>query len=254
MEERTLQMIAEIDFKYQTGEVLPVVPTILDGFNPAATDQTDSRDVSPSELGFPFVFTNAVELTIHRELHFFKKTAAGSDGSDDSVNPPSMYGGEGVEAGHRSLSDLLCDKDQTAIFWKCEKYFVTVKLSAWINDSDIPFANLGMFVKLGTNGAPGTESLHLSWDTADSICRFPTAIGHFDAVEIAENLDGSGVKLGKYYVNEVKMELATSYPRLYICAVSLKYRQVCSPLSLRGPVLTRPLSHRAAVSCSDVQK
>jgi hypothetical protein len=212
-DDRTVQMVMELDFKYKTGEVLNRVPSILASFDPkdqaTPLSPLQQRIVSPDELAFPFVFTNGVELTIHRELHFFKKMASG-----DSI--PSMYDEDGLESGDRSLS-LLRDEKGTAVMWKCEKYYLTVKLQAWFNDGDLPFSKLCLFIKLATTGAPGCASLHLKCDRSDTVFRFPLELGNFEADERL-TIDSSSVLLAKCYVNEVELNLAASYPRLYMCA------------------------------------
>lgn len=156
------------------------------------------------EICIPYIVTNAVKIAEQRVSHFFKSKEKGDGGL-------SMYGSPGLCSGS-------CERSDFANRWKCEKHSLVATMSFYTNARHRPFDEIFLFVKIATDGRPGTEVTRFTFDRDDS------SFGGFLK-------DVGGFKHATDYpcVNEIDIahtyNPSGGYPRVYI---SMRYKY--SPL------------------------
>mmetsp|Transcript_53017 Transcript_53017/g.158676 ORF Transcript_53017/g.158676 Transcript_53017/m.158676 type:complete len:158 (-) Transcript_53017:1010-1483(-) len=81
----TFKALIEIDFKYNASDYL----SLLGRYLPPDLLQDESKELGADDVVFPWIITNASEITVHRSFGFFRKISAEND---TSRTPPSYQG------------------------------------------------------------------------------------------------------------------------------------------------------------------
>ena len=186
----TFQTVIEVDFKYD-------VKPFLEALASNAGIDLDRGVVEARALQVPWVITNALECQEFRTHHFFRvKSSADAPGAAES----SMYG-----CPENTASNVTKAQIDANVVVKHEKYTISAKLRYMCRPELEPFDDLYFFIKLATDGRPGTECIKLIFHQTD--CSFnglKRALGDFEAVGDVRCLD---ISFTHTY--------SGAYPRLY---------------------------------------
>lgn len=189
----------ELDFKYPVSEFLDTFP----GFN----DTHQNKVYDAEDIKMPYIITNALANEIHSETHFFRHVPKLSEtDKGKSSSDVSMYG---------NPSTVCQQATREGNFIKCEKYVMTLTTALHTVKKHKPYDQLYLFLKLATDGRPGTEQTRFVFDRADSgFNGFSKPIGGYNPIDSEPTINSINIQFSE------GEEQSGVYPRVY---VSMRY-------------------------------
>lgn len=188
-ENMTFTAMLEIDFKYKLKDFIDLF-------------KLGHLDLEASNFEFPYIICNMVASEELRSTHFFR-TIEG-DQREIKAHETSMYGDPD------SVKHTLDPNTDTGNLIKCEKHCITGTFRYHSNSAHQPFDEIFAFLKLATDGRPGTEYTTLTFHDSDSsFVAFRKNIRDYFPIDDPVPLDVA-------MSHEYKERSGPTYPRVYV--------------------------------------
>ena len=199
----TYQCFFELDFKYDMARYVQLFP-------PSFIEK--ERAYKSSDAKVPWIVTNTRSYDITNENHFFRVKSS----PQESTEEMSIYGTPG------NVKDTVpMEQIQSMSVVKYEKYSMSAELRYLTTPFNGPWDEIFAFIKVTTNGHPGTEFTRFVFDSADnSGAGFNQTLGEYTGqkVDTGESTlfieDSSNAQ--HYTSNYTSKENKFGYSRMYI--------------------------------------
>ena len=177
----TCDMFIELDFKYDAGAYCKAFGSSPGITGDAATSAKDAL-IQAEALKMPWLILNALSVKEMRTNHFFRVKSSPDDPGAESM---SIY-----RTPENVAPEATLDQIQRGLVVKYEKHSMCATLRYLSHTELDPFDEIYAFIKVATDGRPGTEKTKLIFDLKDnSFDGLKSSLGEYTPAGETEHLD-----------------------------------------------------------------